>query len=348
MDTTITQIEDALHTYCRAKIEDAKTIGSSAEYIWQQIDGYISGGGKRLRPRIFMMMHDFYSGTASMNGVLSVACAWELLHTSLLIHDDIIDRDIIRRGKLNIAGVYQAKYSKLTTDADHYALSAALLAGDLLLSSAYDIINQSDLTDSQKVAMQRHINKAVFAVGAGELLDTESALYPIASADPYSIAEYKTASYSFQFPMESGAALAGAPASELQKLHSVGSHAGIAFQLKDDLLGVFGDSAVTGKSNRSDIIEKKRTLLIQQVLKKATSEDADKLNQLYSSEHALTDEETEEVFRIIAAANVKNEIEAIIEEETERALTVVAALSVSGDNKEVLSGLIASLVGRRA
>lgn len=345
---TASDIEDALHRYCQAKILEAGVIGKGAKDLWTEIDAYISGGGKRLRPRIFMMIHHFYASHPS-DGALAVACAWEMLHTSVLIHDDIIDRDTMRHGKPNITGRYQAIYGTLTTNTiDHYALSAALLAGDLLLSSAYDLISHAALEPEQKIAMQQYIHKAIFTVGAGELLDTESALYPITSVDPYAIALYKTASYSFQLPMESGATLAGASKSELQKLHAIGAHVGIAFQLKDDLLGIFGDSSVTGKSNRSDIIEKKRTLLIQKVLEKVPAHHVERIHELYTTEHALTDEEAEEIYAIIVGTNVRQEIETLVEEGTHQALEIVKTLEIHSEDQEMLSHLIGSLVGRQA
>lgn len=342
-------IEAALHDYCSARTSEAEAIGGNFKQLWQEIDHYVSGGGKRIRPRIFVMMHDFYGGNASYNGVLSVACAWEMLHASVLIHDDIIDRDSIRHGKLNIAGRYEETYSKLTKkDARHYALSAALMAGDLLISSAYDIVSKADLTDSQKILMQHYISRAVFSVVGGELLDTESALYPISSVDTYAIANHKTASYSFQVPLESGAMLAGAPEEDLQKLNAIGLHAGIAFQLKDDLLGVFGDSAVTGKSNRSDLLEKKRTLLIQKVLESASSEDKTRLLELYAHEEPLTANEAEEVYECIIRSGVKEEIERHVQENTDSALRIANTLSVSEQNRQTLITLISGLVGRQS
>lgn len=346
MNTT-SEIENALHAYCEARMHEAVRIGSGVEALWREIDQYISGGGKRLRPRLFLLIHDFYAQEPK-EGALAVACAWEMLHSSLLIHDDIIDRDIMRHGKLNIAGRYQQTYAQLTkTDSAHYALSAALLAGDLLISSAYDSIGRSSLAATEKALMQEYIHTAIFVVGAGELLDTESALYPIANADPYAVATYKTASYSFQLPMESGAALAGAPNEEILKLRAIGSHVGIAFQLKDDLLGVFGDSSETGKSNRSDIIEKKRTLLIQKTLEHLPPQQATRLKQLYDSETPLSDDEAEEVFALIESTNVQQEIEALIEERSSQALAIVDTLAVQPGNKTILSELIESLIGRR-
>ena len=340
-------IEQALQEYCQHKITKAHELGDGVAQLWSEIGEYITGGGKRLRPRIFLLIHDFYSNGRS--APLAAACAWELLHASLLIHDDIIDRDTIRHSKLNVAGKYHESYSRLTTtDAGHYALSAALLAGDLLLSSAYGIIIDSPLTDAQKIRMQQYLQKAIFTVGGGELLDTESALYPIDSVDPFAIAVHKTSSYSFQMPLESGAALAGAPDEEIRKLGEIGRYTGTAFQLQDDLLGIFGDSAKTGKSNRSDILEKKRTLLVQHTYKNATAPNASHLKTLYSLQRSLTEEEAEEVYEIITKTGAKDHINTLIEENIQAALAVVDSLAIHPSNRALLAKLISGLVGRQA
>ena len=339
------QIEHELTVYCQRKIQEAGELGDGVVQLWQEISEYISGGGKRLRPRIFLLIHDFYSN--GQKTPLAAACAWELLHSSVLIHDDIIDRDTIRHGKPNVAGRYQQLYSRLTpADAGHYALSAALLAGDMLLSSAHGIITDSELTDTQKICMYDYLQKAIFTVGGGELLDTESALYPIDSVDPFAIAVHKTSSYSFQMPLESGAALAGAPKEEISKLGQIGRYVGIAYQLQDDILGVFGDSAKTGKSNRSDIFEKKRTLLIQYTFKQASSDDAIRLKELYSLERVLTDSEAEEVYAIIEKAGAKSEVERLIKANTRSSLDVIETLQIDPANKDHLTRIISGLVGR--
>lgn len=347
-DAYKTQIETALQEYCESRREASLKVGTGYGQLWQEIEAYIAGGGKRLRPRIFLMAHDFYGGETSAP-VLKAACSWELLHACLLIHDDIIDRDLIRHGKPNIAGRYQKLYEELAgDDTEHYALSAALLAGDLLLSSAYDIILESGLSNDQKVTMQRFIHQAVFTVGGGELIDTEAALYPIDSTDPLVVATHKTAAYSFVLPMQSGAALAGAPEAELRHLEKIGRHVGIAFQLQDDLLGIFGDSEKTGKSNRSDIIEKKRTLLIRHTLEHASPERAGRLKALYAKKEALTDQEADEVIGIIEGTGARAAVEALVERHTQSALDTVDLLSINETDKTSLARLITSLVGRHA
>jgi geranylgeranyl diphosphate synthase type II len=159
----------------------------------------------------------------------------------MLIHDDIIDRDDISYGVRNISGSYLDHYETLVPDTNerrHFARSAAILAGDLLLSDAYRLIAQLQVPASAILAAQSLLNEAIYSVVGGELLDTEAAFKKLASAHPEIIATYKTAGYSFVMPLLIGATIAGAPAEDLTILRHLGTKVGIAYQMRDDYLGV--------------------------------------------------------------------------------------------------------------
>ncbi len=345
MDTNST-IESILHNYCATKIDQAATIDSRYQALWQEIDGYLAGGGKRIRPRLILLAYDAYGGK-DREAVAPIAAAWELLHASLLVHDDIIDRDTVRHGQPNIAGRYVSIYEPLSSsDTSHYALSAALLGGNLLLMGAYELTDSAPIPNDLKLLVHSFIHRALFTVAGGELIDTDSILYPIDQSNPQSVAKHKTASYSLQLPLQCGAALAGASPEELEKLSLIGLHTGIAYQFQDDLLGVFGDSAITGKSNRSDIIEKKRTALIHQTIAGLESDKADIVKKLFSSDRIISADEAEEVVQLITSSGAKQAIEETIKLETDKALSVIETLNVSSEHKEIFKGIIAKLTTR--
>lgn len=342
----LNSVNALLESFFDQKTVEATKIHPRYGELCQEIKYYLLGGGKRIRPQIVLMAYKAYGGK-DREAIVSVAAAWEMLHTCLLVHDDIIDRDTVRHNKPNIAGRYQTIYGDIaSTDTSHYALSAALLAGDLLLMSASDIILESSLENDLKVIAQRFINKATFAVGGGELIDTDAVLYPVDQSDPYSVALYKTASYSLQLPLQCGATLAGATEGELQKLSDIGAHTGIAFQLKDDLLGVFSDSDVIGKSNRSDILEKKRTLLIHKTIELSSATDKQTLLRIFAPDHIVSDEEAEEIVRIITDSGAKEHIEQIITDESDQALAIIKSLSVNEAHKQAFHKLVSKLVTR--
>lgn len=340
------EIENILQKYCREKAVAAKDIDKRYAELWEIIATYLAGGGKRMRPQLVKLAYDAYRSSSEIY-ILPVAAAWEMLHACLLVHDDIIDRDTVRHGQPNIAGRYETIYEKLTTsDISHYALSAALLGGDLLLVSTYELVNSSNISSDQKLLVHSYLNKAFFAVAGGELIDTDAVLFPVSESNPYAVATHKTASYSLQLPLQCGAALAGAPKEELDKLSKIGLHLGVAYQLRDDLLGVFGDSKITGKSNRSDIFEKKRTALIQAALLGLDEAEADALNAIFAPDHIPDQNEVEYAVELISKSGAKEEIENTVGTETQKALEEIARLSVSDDYKTKFSAIADKLMSR--
>lgn len=340
-------VELMLGQYCHDQIAKAQKIGSPYVELWNEIDKYLQGGGKRIRPYLMLLTYEAYGGAVTEK-VLPVACAWELLHSCLLVHDDIIDRDTIRHGSLNIAGQYETKYKQLAdTDAGHYASSAALLAGDLLLSATYDIVMTSSLAAEDKLRTFTFLHDALFSVGGGELLDVESVLKPIESVDTTNIAIYKTARYSFELPMLSGAVLADAGEDDLERLSQLGKELGLLYQLIDDILGVFGDVIQTGKPNDSDIREKKRTPVVQYALKLLDLPGRERLTDLYKFDRSLSNEEVSEITKLIHDSGAREMAMQNVALHTQKALDLVELLTIPALYKKELQELIDKLQARK-
>lgn len=342
----VSRAEKELATFCDNKINSASVIGEQYKILWEDIKEYILAGGKRIRPQITAAAYSGYGGK-NMNEVLPVACAWELLHGALLIHDDIIDRDDVRHGLPNLIGMYKKRYTQLSADKiDHYALSSALLAGDLLLMGACEVINKSALSKDIASAVEAFILQAIYEVGGGEYEDVQSIVQPIQSINARSIIRYKTSGYSFSLPLQSGAMLAGADNDELTLLQNLGELIGLLFQLGDDVLGIFGDIAKTGKSNDSDIREKKRTLLLQKTLTKLSPTEVEKITQYFDMTHEITDVEISEVRELITKTHVKEEILDEIAKNAKQAHEIIAQLAVDKHIKLYLESLVRKLANR--
>jgi len=253
---------------------------NSAE-IWTDMQTVALAGGKRLRPYLLLLAYQAYNGS-SVNDILPISLAYEILHISLLIHDDIIDRDTYRHGQLNLTGIKQQVYDHLRPDVNnlHSANSAALLGGDLLFSAANSIVLESNLNTDSKLLVLRELNEALFTVGIGELMDMEASILPFSDTSTLDIINLKTAYYSFVSPLKCGGLLAGADSLEIQKLVEIAFLIGKAFQLVDDYLGVYGDVSITGKSNSSDIRERKHTYLIEQAIINATKSQKQQINKI--------------------------------------------------------------------
>ncbi|MEY3020600.1 MAG: hypothetical protein RLZZ272_1584, partial [Actinomycetota bacterium] len=202
--------------------------------------------------------------------VLGPAVALELVHTAALLHDDVIDRAALRRGEPTLhqsfAGRHRAERGRVG-DADAYGRAIAILVGDLVLVAADDRFRTARVAAPVLDRAWERFTDLRIEVMAGQVLDVEAAAGPdISSTRALTIATLKSGRYTVARPLEIGALLAGASDVLAEALRRAGDPLGRAFQLRDDLLGVFGDPDRTGKPSTSDLAEGKRTLLIAEAL----------------------------------------------------------------------------------
>jgi geranylgeranyl diphosphate synthase type II len=334
-------IDDFLKPLLLQRQQDARNINVHYETLWQDIYALYSAGGKRLRSYMTVLAYESYS-QGPTEAIIPAAAAQELLHLAMLIHDDIIDRDDVRYGTSNISGQYLAHYEEIIDNKDdrrHYANSAAILAGDLLISEAFILTSEAAVSPQAVIAAQRLLATAIFQVIGGELLDTEASFRGTDAADPLTIAEQKTSSYSFVSPFLMGATLADAPKEQLDKLRSLGEQLGIGFQLRDDIIGIFGDQQQTGKSTNGDILEGKRTHLITEFYKIANDSDREAFDGLFGR-HDLIDDEVERVRTLLVSSGAKASIETLITAYQDHAYVMVDGLAIDDDHKQAFRALI--------
>ncbi len=233
--------------------------------LWREIARSVRGG-KRFRSGLVLGTHSALGGPLPVAAV-QVAAAFELLHTAFLVHDDLIDGDTLRRGEPNLAETMRLDAAADGLDGEpgqRWSLAAAVLAGDLALAQAHRLVAAIDAPATVRLALVDLLDETLLVSAGGELEDTSAglALDSPTIEQAVRIAESKTAMYSFRAPLRAGALLAGADASTVAELDDLGRLLGRAFQLVDDLLGVFAPEAETGKSNVSDLREGKQTPLI--------------------------------------------------------------------------------------
>lgn len=236
----------------------------AAATLWSRI-GEALEGGKLTRPHLAVLGYQAFGGT-NTERIITLGCAFELLHTSLLMHDDVIDNDFVRRGRDTLSARYRDEalnQGKTREIAEHAGHAAAVIAGDLLLASAIRLAGLAADSLPAAGAIENTFHAAIHNAGAGELEDLLFSLVrtPATVQDVLRMEELKTATYSFQAPLQAGALLAGADAADAAALGDIGSQLGVAYQLIDDVLGTFGDPTVTGKSIESDLREGKSTVL---------------------------------------------------------------------------------------
>lgn len=208
-----------------------------------------------------------------LDPILSLAVALEMFHAAALVHDDIMDNSDTRRGKPAAHRSFEAFHRSraFAADASHFGVSTALLTGDLLLAWSDDLVSAAlppETPAERAAATRRQFSTMRQEVTLGQYLDIhEEAAWPHIADDErldraIRVVTYKSAKYSMEAPLLIGASLAGANEEQLEALSAFGLPLGIAFQLRDDVLGVFGDSDVTGKPSGDDLREGKRTVLI--------------------------------------------------------------------------------------
>lgn len=349
---TITKVRDdvneALERWYTRNTRRAEHINAAYGQLWQGLHGLGLAGGKRLRPYLTTLVYAACGGT-DYKSIIQVGAGEELLHTSLLIHDDIIDRDTVRYGQPNITGKYIESHKAYgtTEEVRHFASGAALLAGDLALSDSYQLILKSNFPSDKKLTAFELLGEAIFVVAGGEFLDSRAVLVSDMSSDSLSIAELKTASYSVVSPLVLGATMADAPQDVIDILTTLGNALGTAYQLSDDLIGLFGDEEKIGKSITSDIREGKQTYLLQQILERCS--DADKTTLMsFLKNPDVTVANIITIRAIAIQCGARGAVEAQIAEYAERAFAALSQLPFAEPYKTAFHQLITKMLWRES
>lgn len=344
------QFDVQLDDHCASRIETARRMHPRYEMMWQTIRQHLSAGGKRIRPYILAETYKAYATEPDITAIMPAALAQELIHQAMLVHDDIIDRDMIRYGNLNITGQYDKSYaSDLSDDTErtHMAESASILAGDVLLSEAYRLLSQVDSEPERIAQATLVLSEGVFEVVAGELLDTENSFLSGIELSAETIARYKTVSYSFASPLMIGAILAGAPEDQITLLKKYAYYVGVGFQLRDDLLGVFGDDAKTGKSSSGDIVEGKRTYLIEQFESHADEALKTEFSRLFHRSD-VTPEDIDRCRALLIESGAKTRVEEKIDQLHSEADAIITQLDITDQGKGIFDDLTRRCLTREA
>lgn len=264
-DDAVREVDARLHALVDRGASRALRHSPHYAELWRTMRAAVSGG-KRVRPRMLLACFTRLT-TADAEPAIRLAVAIELLHTALLLHDDLIDGDLERRGVPNLVGAFRSagKAAGLTApQSERWGETAGILAGDLLLTAALreGMLPGLDSNRSERIA--ELLDESIFRAAAGELADVAYAarLSTPSLDDIRDMMADKTAHYSLELPLRAAAVLADAGPEIEERLGAIGRSLGILFQMQDDLLGVFGDPATTGKSTTGDLREGKQTLLV--------------------------------------------------------------------------------------
>ena len=305
--------------------------------VAEAVEAFVLRGGKRLRPAFAYWGYRGAGGVDSDEVVASLA-ALELVQASALIHDDLIDRSDTRRGEPALHRRFAAwhRAAGWSGDSGAFGEAAAILLGDLCLVWSDELLHNGGL-DPAVVARARPIfDEMRTEVTVGQYLDVLTQVTGDTSIERAGkVARYKSAKYTVERPLLLGAALAGAPAAIVTAYSGYGLPLGEAFQLRDDVLGVFGDPAQTGKPAGDDLREGKRTYLVAAAVEAADDAGRAVLTQRLGDPE-LDRAGIDQLREIIAASGALARTERRIAELTERALAALAGVELDGEAHEVL------------
>ena len=297
------------------------------------------------------------SANESLNAVVAVASALEIFHAAALVHDDIIDNSDTRRGAPSAHRRFEALHHDegWTGSSEGYGTGAALLLGDLLLGWSDELLDEGleFVGRRERRAARLEFNRMRTEVTAGQYLDIleERAWVAQPESELLSRAErvivYKSAKYSVESPLALGATLAGASPTQLESLREFGLPLGIAYQLRDDILGVFGDSLLTGKPSGDDLREGKRTVLIALARRELPLGSRRLLDELLG-DRELSDSQIATLQQTIRESGAVETVERMISGNVERALSAIGRSSLPTDARTQLAELAATVTRRNA
>jgi geranylgeranyl diphosphate synthase type II len=263
-----TRIEEVLRRRFSERSAAAESYGTEFAALWRAASDHALGG-KLIRPRLLLEFRRSLSAaglSAEETAIaIDIAADVELLHYAFLLHDDVIDGDLMRRRRPNLIGsLAERRTSEVDEPALHWARSSAILMGDLLLSSAILGFARAEVSNRTRARLLALMEQTIFETVAGEHTDIglSDGIIPPDLRTILSMSAYKTATYSFVLPLRAAAVLAGASAAAEEQLTAIGRHLGLAYQLQDDILSVFGDHRAHGKDAFSDLREGKETAII--------------------------------------------------------------------------------------
>lgn len=319
-------------------------------------------GGKRFRAQFcywgWQSVQPSADNTAERDAAIGAAAALELFHAAALVHDDIIDSSDTRRRAPSAHKRFQALHqaSGFLGASDQFGTAAAILLGDLLLGWSDELLDDSlrELGDGARATAARaQFNRMRTEVTAGQYLDileerawntrAEDDLLPHAQR----VIVFKSAKYSVEAPLLIGATIGGATAGQRSTLQEFGLPLGIAYQLRDDLLGVFGDADVTGKPSGDDLREGKRTVLIALARAKLSLSSRRVVDDLLGNPN-LDSTQIAMLQSTIANSGAVDEVERLITRNVDRANAALHEANLSAEAIMRLRGLTRSVTDRAA
>ena len=345
------QVQSELTSYLALQREYLGAIGSELAPVCDALESFLLEGGKRLRP-LFAYAGFTATGAQPTSADIRAFTSLELLQACALIHDDLMDRSDTRRGRPAIHRHFENLHQQDAMNglADQFGEAAAVLLGDLALVWSDHLLHTSGVSDASLLSALSVHDEMRIELMAGQYLDVREAGEKSPSVDrSLRIARYKSGKYTIERPLHLGAALAITDLAKRKELTSILSAYGLplgeAFQLRDDMLGIFGDPSVTGKPAGDDIREGKRTVLMAMTFERADQETRAKLSAALGRADLAADQ-IEEIRALITATGAVKDVEDLIDGLLSNALTAANSAEIAPSARELLVELATSAIRR--
>jgi geranylgeranyl diphosphate synthase, type I len=300
-----------------------------------------TGKGKMIRGGLVCLGYEM-AGRRLATSAVRAGTALELIQSALLIHDDIMDKDVRRRGEPSVHEQYARLADRNGLEgAAHFGLSMGICAGEIAIFLAFEALAGLSGPPERTVEVQKLFAAEFGLVGLGQMRDIEAgaSARTLSERDVLDLYRFKTARYSFSLPLVAGWSLAGGKPSVRGLLGRLGEYLGLVFQIKDDELGLFGDEKVLGKPVGSDIRQGKKTLIYLRLLDKASPVERKKLAAIFG----LPDASERDIFYVRNLA-VRHGIDGAIRRSMEgyarRARRLIGELPVKAVCREILDNLL--------
>lgn len=339
-DAYMPRIDDFIREYFgdRSAAADLPEISEMYAYLAE----YCSREGKRVRPLVMLLAYFGYGGDRNSVDVIKIAAVLEMMHSFLLIQDDIIDRSDLRRGGKALHLICGDRYGGGSHNPE-IGSHLALILADVLFSVAVGIIARADVPPGAKDRFMKIFADTYEITSWGQALDIlNSASRTMASPGETAvrIATMKTAYYTVLYPMLMGHALAGGdPDAEEGLIGEFSLPLGLSFQIRDDILGIFGKEEATGKPSDSDILEGKRTLLVDGALERLEGTGLERFMALFTKKDK-TSGDIDAIRTMIRDSGSLDAARRRHGELIDRSRNGLARLNIDGDCRAVLGGLV--------
>lgn len=349
------QVQRVLTEYLQTRRADTAELDPAFAAAVTELTDFVLGGGKRLRPTFAWWGWRAAGGAdhgPEAQATLRAASALELLQACALVHDDLIDESDTRRGNPTVHRKFEQLHraAGYSGNSRQFGMAAAVLLGDLALSWADDLFHSAGLSPAALARALRPWRAMRTEVLAGQYLDILGQYRQDDTRQAaLRVCELKSASYTVQRPLELGAEIAGADPETITALRRFGSDIGVAFQLRDDLLGVFGDPVVTGKPAGDDLREGKRTVLIAEAFECARDQhDSRSLEMLRNmlGNPQLEEEHVEQARELLTELGAVTAVEKRITELTGSAMMALHSASLAEPAASRLAELAVAVTDR--